>query len=106
MTEQTMTLAELRQKRGLSQADVARELGVSRNQVSRTEAMYPNVMFTKLRAYLDVIGVDIRFTADGIDVLSGEVTEDTARIYAESRRKDPTRAGKIQDRRKGQPVAS
>ncbi|WP_445279654.1 helix-turn-helix domain-containing protein [Streptomyces sp. DSM 118148] len=95
MTDETMTLADLRRRTGLSQAQVAERMFVSDTQVSRIEAMYPQVMFPTLRAYLDAIKVDIRFSqAPGLNVLSGEVVADTTRIYAASRRKDPTRGGR------------
>jgi transcriptional regulator with XRE-family HTH domain len=88
----TTKLAHLRMRTGLSQSQVAQRMGVTRVQVSRIEAMYPNVMFTSLRSYMDAIGADVHFTADGIfDVVSGDVEEDTSRTYAQARRKDPTR---------------
>ncbi|MGW7510670.1 helix-turn-helix domain-containing protein [Streptomyces massasporeus] len=90
-----LTLAVLRRRAGLSQAQVAEKMFVSKAQVSRIEAMYPDLMFPTLRAYMDAIGVNIRFVGENIvDELSGEVVADTSRIYAESRRKDPTRGSR------------
>lgn len=90
-----MTLAELRRKTGLSQSQVAAEMGISVAQVSKMEAMYPKVMFNRLRAYMDAIGVEIRYLDCDvhIDLSSSEVVEDSSRILALGRRKDPTRGG-------------
>ena len=68
-------------------------MGVSRTQVSRIEAKYPDVMFPVLRRYLDAVGIEIRFTGTGLFVASDDVEADTSRIYAESIRSDPTRGG-------------
>lgn len=93
----TMKLADLRQRAGLSQSQVASRMGVSRVQVSRIEAMYPQVMFPTLRAYMDALDLEIRFAGDIDDVLvdvsSSDVEADRDRIYAEGRRKDKSRGG-------------
>lgn len=94
MTDETMTLSDLRKKAGLSQSQLAKRMNVTVQWVSRVEGMYPDVMFPKLRAYLDGVGVDIRFVMGGFSTLSGNVTEDGSRTYKESRQHDPTRAGK------------
>ena len=99
MTTETMTLAELRKMAGLSQSQMAAKMQVSRVQVSRIEAMYPDVMFKTLRAYMDALDANIRFTLDDVvDVESSEVVADTTRIYAENRRKDKSRAGALEKR--------
>lgn len=90
MTE-TMTLADLRRKAGKTQPQVADSMGVSRTQVSRIEARYPDVMFPVLRRYLDALEVEIRFSGAGVVLASDDVCADTARTYAESIRSDPTR---------------
>lgn len=90
-----MKLADLRHRAGLSQPQMAERMGVSKTQVSRIEASYPDVMFTTLRRYLDALGLEIRYTGemDGIavDVSSSDVVKDSSRIYGETRRLDPTR---------------
>lgn len=88
---ETMTLADLRRKAGKTQPQVALSMGVSRTQVSRIEARYPDVMFPVLRRYLDALEVDIRFSGAGVVLLSDDVSTDTTRVYAESIRNDPTR---------------
>lgn len=89
-----MTLADLRKSAGMTQAQVAKKMYVSQAQISRIEGMFPDVMFPSLRAYLDAIGTDIRFVLNDVfDVVSGEVTSDNTRTYAEKRRQDPTRRG-------------
>lgn len=94
---QTMKLADLRHRAGLSQPQLAARMGVSRAQVSKIEAMYPDVMFPTLRNYLDGLGIEIRFVGDldgaAVDVSSSEVEVDTDRIFRESRKADPTRRG-------------
>lgn len=92
--DETFTLADLRRNAGLSQPQLADRMGVSRNQVSRIEAKYPDVMFTTVRSYMDALGMDIRFVGGGTNVESSCVTDDpTRREYAESVRRDPTRRG-------------
>lgn len=96
---QTMKLSDLRLRCGLSQPQLAERMGVSRVQVSRIEAMYPDVMFTTLRRYLDALDLDIRFTGEidniAVDVSSSEVEEDSSRVWKETRQKDPTRGGRV-----------
>lgn len=88
----TTTLADLRKRAGLSQSQMAKKMGVSNTQVSRIEASYPDVMFPTLRRYMDALAVDIRFVGEGIiDDVSDEVEKDATRIYAETRRADPSR---------------
>lgn len=102
MIDETMTLADLRKRSGLSQAQIAERMGVSRPQVSRIEAMYPELMFPTLRRYMDAIEMDIRYVGGPedapMDVSSSEVTEDKTRVYAEGRRKDRTRGGNVVSR--------
>jgi transcriptional regulator with XRE-family HTH domain len=89
------TLADLRRRKGMTQAQVADKLHVSPKQVSRIEAAYPQVMFTSLRAYLDAIGVDIRFLSGDLSVLSGDIEPDPVRQAAvRARQNDPTRQGR------------
>lgn len=92
-----MKLADLRHRAGLSQPQMAARMGVSKTQVSRIEASYPDVMLTTVRRYLDALGLEMRYTGemDGVvvDVSSSEVVHDADRIYGETRRKDPTRRG-------------
>lgn len=81
-------LAELRTTAGLSQRTVSERMGVTQTQVSRIEAMYPDVMFPSLRSYLDAVGVDIRFVLDGVfDLVSGDVEQDMSRAEAVHNRK-------------------
>jgi transcriptional regulator with XRE-family HTH domain len=88
----TVTLSDLRKRAGFSQAQMSERMGVSKTQVSRIEATYPDIMFTTLRRYLDALDVEIRFLGDGvIDAESSEVEKDGTRIYAETRKQDPTR---------------
>jgi len=87
-----LRLFDLRRIAGRTQKQVAEFMGIGQAQVSRIEAQYPDIRFLTLRAYLDALGIDIRFTKDGeLDVLSGDVVEDTSRNYLEGRRTDPTR---------------
>lgn len=92
-----MKLADLRHRAGLSQPQLAKRMGVSRVQVSRIEASYPDVMFTTLRRYLDALGLEIRYTGElvagelAVDVSSSEVVRDASRIFGETRKLDPTR---------------
>lgn len=93
-----MKLADLRHRAGLSQSKLAERMGVSSAQVSRIEAMYPDVMFTTLRKYLDGLNMDIRFVGaetDGVcvDVSSSEVEVDADRILREGRKGDRSRRG-------------
>jgi transcriptional regulator with XRE-family HTH domain len=88
----TMTLADLRRKAGLSQAQMAKKMGVSNTQVSRIEASYPDVMFPSLRRYMDALGTTIKFVGIETECDSDDVEKDATRIYGETRRQDPTRA--------------
>ncbi|MFF6966032.1 helix-turn-helix domain-containing protein [Streptomyces anthocyanicus] len=87
------TLSDLRKRTGLTQAEVADRLFLSTAQVSRIEAHYPYVMLHSLRAYLDALGVEIKFCQEGFeDCLSGDIVADITRADAlRNRRMDPTR---------------
>lgn len=88
----TMTLAKLREQAGLSQAQMAEKMGVSRAQVSRIEASYPDVMFPTLRRYMDALDVKIMYTGLDGEWESDDVEKDVFRsATAEGKRKDPTR---------------
>ncbi|MFE1024958.1 helix-turn-helix domain-containing protein [Streptomyces sp. NPDC058818] len=89
------TLASLRARVGMTQAQVAEKMFVSPAQVSRIEALYPHLMFPTLRAYLDALGVDIKFALEGRgEWLSGDVIADINRSdVLRLRRLDPTRRG-------------
>ncbi|MFE1046338.1 helix-turn-helix domain-containing protein [Streptomyces olivaceus] len=86
-------LSDLRKRAGLTQAEVADRLFLSTAQVRRIEAHYPHVMFNSLRAYLDVIGVDVKLSQDGFeDILSGNISPDPSHgDVLRTRRQDPTR---------------
>jgi transcriptional regulator with XRE-family HTH domain len=94
MTEDTMKLADLRKRAGLSQQQVAERMGVGQSQVSRIEMLYPDVMFPTLRRYLSAIDAEIRFHGHGGSIPAGKVVPDPNRTEAEARRKDPTRGGR------------
>jgi transcriptional regulator with XRE-family HTH domain len=96
MTE-TMTLADLRKKAGLSQLQMAERLGVQKAAISKIEAMYPDVLFSTLRRYMDVLDVEIRFhgVPDVASISSSEVVKDESRIMSEKRRTDPKRGRRV-----------
>ncbi|WML79192.1 helix-turn-helix transcriptional regulator [Streptomyces sp. VNUA74] len=88
-----MKLSDLRTRVGLTQAEVADRMFVSKAQVSRIEGHYPYVMLHSLRAYLDALDVEIRFSQEGFeDCLSGDVVADETRNDAlRTRRLDQSR---------------
>lgn len=59
---QARTLAELRQERGLSQRALARRLGLTQAQVSRTEHQ-PDPLLSTLASYLEALGYRLELTA-------------------------------------------
>lgn len=88
-----LTLADLRIRAGLTQDQVAEKMFVSRTQVRRIEGLYPELMFPTLRAYLDALGVDIKFIlGSGGECLSGDVVADVNQPHLlRCRRADRTR---------------
>lgn len=56
------TLAELRRERGLSQRALARRLGLTQAQVSRTEHQ-PDPQLSTLASYLEALGDRLELTA-------------------------------------------
>lgn len=88
----TTTLADLRKRAGLSQPEVAAKMGVSRAQVSRIEASYPDVMFPTLRRYMDALDVKIMYAGLDSEWESDGVEKDVFRsATVENKRTDPSR---------------
>lgn len=68
-------LVSLREKHGLSQAEVARRMGVHQSTVARIEAYDSNPTFSTLRRYAMAIEVRLRleaYTDDGSDYAPSE----------------------------------
>lgn len=94
MIDETMTLADLRRNAGFSRRQVAEAMGRSETTVTRMEAAYPDVMYSRLREYLRAIGRDVKFTGatEDDDLWADSVINDPGRRDAvEARRSDPTR---------------
>ncbi len=89
----TKTLAQLREEAGYTQAVVAQKTGLSQGQISKMEAMYPEVRFDRLRDYLYAIGVGMVFTDwDTGETAAKDVIADPARAeYVRKRKEDPSR---------------
>lgn len=62
-----LQLADQRRRKGLTQAQVARKIGTSAPQLSRTERRPENVNMRTLMRYADAVGMelDIRLVARG-----------------------------------------
>lgn len=98
MFDETMTLADLRRKAGLSQRQVAEAMGRSESTVNRMETAYPDVSYSRLREYLRAIGRDVKLTGatEDDDLWADNVISDPSRSGArEARRTDPSRGGQI-----------
>lgn len=94
METEKMTLVELRRAAGFSRRQVAQAMGRSETTVTRMEAAYPDVMYSRLREYLRAIGRDVRFTGESEekDIWADDVVNDPGRRDAvEIRRSDPSR---------------
>lgn len=88
----TMTLAKLRERAGLSQAEMAEKMGVSRAQVSRIEASYPDVMFPALRRYMDALDTTVVFAGPDKSYESDDIEQDVFRsATVKGKRSDPSR---------------
>lgn len=75
------TLADLRRQSGVSQAQIAERMGITQPRVSHLEARYPNIRYEKLIAYLEAIGVDLRFIGPGgINIAAHDVGADPTRV--------------------------
>jgi hypothetical protein len=67
---------------------------VSETTITRMEAAYPDVMYSRLREYLRAIGRDVKFTGEteADDLWADDVVNDPGRQDAvEARRSDPSR---------------
>lgn len=95
MTDETMKLADLRKRAGLSQAQMAERLGVQKQAISKIEAMYPEVLFATVRRYMDALDLEIRFVGDGTDLSSSDIDRDKDRIMAQKRQSDPWRGRRV-----------
>ena len=62
-TDDIVSLSSLRKSRGLSQAQLARRLGITQSDVSKLERR-PDVRLSTLRAAVEAIGATLRIEAE------------------------------------------
>lgn len=68
-------LAELRAERGLTQAEVADDLGISRRYVYEIESGKPGLYSDRLFATLRLLGAQLRIEAEVDDTATTDATE-------------------------------
>lgn len=87
-----MTLADLRRQAGLTQREVGERMGLSAGQVQRYEALYPDISFTAVWAYIEALGGRVQFKRGEAVVNAAAVVQDPALAGTRSAyRNDPQR---------------
>jgi len=83
------TLADLRKRAGITQAQVAQAMNISRVQVSRIEARFPGVPLVSALAYLKAIGAEDVVLSHPLlgEIPITDVSPDPARQEALERRR-------------------
>lgn len=83
LTQALMTLAELRERQGMTQDEVARALEVSQANVSKIERR-DDIYLTTLRRYVEALGGTVRVSAvfDGEEVPLAVLGRDEAAAHA------------------------
>jgi len=92
-TDAQFTLADLRQRAGLSQSEVARRMGVNRPRVGQIERDFPSVRFDTVDKYIRALGMHSDFAdATGFSVRADRIDPHPEGKRDHGYRKRPERA--------------
>lgn len=86
MRENELTLAELRKQAGMTQLQVAEQMGVTKGRITQIEADYPELKYTVVMRYMKAIDAHVRVSVKGSTVDMNTVVANPERQTTAARR--------------------
>lgn len=77
-TARPYLLSDLRRAAGMTQAQMAKRMGVSEKRVSQIEARYPSVRYDTLVSYVQALGGHIQLTVGSLKINIDQIGADAA----------------------------